>query len=156
MTTPARRPAPDPAHPDPTHADPAHLDPAHPDPAYLGFWRERHLCTLTTPRPDGGPHVVPVGVTYEPEARLARVIAGRASKKVRNVLAAGPGGARVAVCQVDGRRWATLEGVAEVRTGADEVAEAERRYAERYGRTPSPNPDRVVIAIRLTRALGHG
>ena len=24
------------------------------------FWRERHLCTLTTIRPDGTPHVVPV------------------------------------------------------------------------------------------------
>ncbi|AZS86002.1 pyridoxamine 5'-phosphate oxidase family protein [Streptomyces griseoviridis] len=126
------------------------------DPAYLGFWRERHLCTLTTPRPDGTPHVVPVGVTYEPEAGLARVIASSTSRKVRNVLAAGPGGARVAVCQVDGRRWATLEGVAVVRTDPDAVAEAERRYAERYRRTPSPNPARVVIEIRLTRTMGHG
>ncbi|MFJ2608692.1 TIGR03618 family F420-dependent PPOX class oxidoreductase [Streptomyces sp. NPDC091279] len=132
------------------------LDPGAPDPAYLDFWRERHLCTLTTPRRDGSPHVVPVGVTYEPEARLARVIASRTSTKVRNVLAAGPGGARVAVCQVDGRRWATLEGLAVVREEAEAVAEAERRYAERYHRTPSPNPSRVVIEIRLTRAMGHG
>ncbi|MDT0438945.1 MULTISPECIES: pyridoxamine 5'-phosphate oxidase family protein [Streptomyces] len=130
--------------------------PGAPDPAYLDFWRERHLCTLTTPRPDGSPHVVPVGVTYDPEAGLARVIAGSASRKVRNILAAGPGGARVAVCQVDGRRWATLEGVAEVRTGPDAVAEAERRYTERYHRVPSPNPARVVIEIRLTRIMGHG
>ncbi|MEU6140092.1 TIGR03618 family F420-dependent PPOX class oxidoreductase [Streptomyces sp. NPDC047081] len=131
-------------------------DPGAPDPAYLSFWRERHLCTLTTPRPDGGPHVVPVGVTYDPEARLARVIASKSSTKVANVLAAGPEGARVAVCQVDGRRWATLEGRAVVRTGPDQVAEAERRYAERYGRTPSPNPSRVVIEIELTRAMGRG
>lgn len=63
-------------------------DPGAPDPSFLSFWRERHLCTLTTPRPDGSPHVVPVGVTYDPEARLARVIASRTSAKVRHVLAA--------------------------------------------------------------------
>jgi PPOX class probable F420-dependent enzyme len=130
------------------------IDPGAPDPAYLSFWRERHLCTLTTPRPDGSPHVVPVGVTYDPEARLARVITNKTSAKVRHVLAAGPQGARVAVCQVDGRRWATLEGRAFVHTEPDRVAEAVRRYAERYARMPGPNPDRVVIEIELTRAMG--
>ncbi|MFJ8108891.1 pyridoxamine 5'-phosphate oxidase family protein [Streptomyces sp. NPDC096132] len=126
------------------------------DAGYLAFWRERHLCTLTTPRPDGSPHVVPVGVTYDPERRLARVVADKASTKVRNILAAGPEGARVAVCQVDGRRWATLEGRAHVRTEPDRIAEAERRYAERYGRTPRVNPTRVVVEIEVTRAMGHG
>ena len=33
------------------------------------------------------------------------------------------------------------------------VAEAERRYAERY-RTPRPNPERVVIEITVNRLLG--
>ncbi|MEV5433897.1 TIGR03618 family F420-dependent PPOX class oxidoreductase [Streptomyces sp. NPDC052701] len=131
-------------------------DPGAPDAPYLTFWQERHLCTLTTPRPDGTPHVVPVGVTYDPGARLARVIADGASRKVRNVLAAGREGAAVAVCQVDGRRWATLEGRARVRSEPERVAEAERRYAERYGRRPSPNPSRVVIEIELTRAMGRG
>ncbi|MFI7401696.1 pyridoxamine 5'-phosphate oxidase family protein [Streptomyces sp. NPDC049541] len=129
-------------------------DPGAPDAAYLDFWRERHLCTLTTPRPDGSPHVVPVGVTYDPGAGLARVITNRTSAKVLNVLAAGEQGARVAVCQVDGRRWATLEGLAVVRTEPERVAEAVRRYAERYRRTPGPNPSRVVIEIELTRAMG--
>ncbi|MER5749211.1 TIGR03618 family F420-dependent PPOX class oxidoreductase [Streptomyces sp. NPDC002088] len=131
-------------------------DPGIPDPSYLAFWRERHLCTLTTPRPDGSPHVVPVGVTYDPEARLARVITNKASAKAGNVMAAGPDGAPVAVCQVDGRRWATLEGRAYVRTEPDRIAEAERRYAERYERVPAPNPSRVVIEIELTRAMGRG
>jgi len=72
------------------------------------------------------------------------------------VLAAGEEGAQVAVCQVDRARWATLEGVAVVRTEPERVADAERRYAERYGRTPSPNPERVVIEITLTRAMGRG
>ncbi|MFF5014512.1 pyridoxamine 5'-phosphate oxidase family protein [Streptomyces sp. NPDC001165] len=131
-------------------------DPATPDEPYLAFWRERHLCTLTTLRPDGSPHVVPVGVTYDPEARLARVITNKTSAKVSHILAAGPEGARVAVCQVDGRRWATLEGRARVRTEPERVAEAERRYAERYHREPGENPSRVVIEIELERALGRG
>ncbi|MFE2284577.1 pyridoxamine 5'-phosphate oxidase family protein [Streptomyces sp. NPDC059443] len=131
-----------------------------PTPEYLAFWRERHICTLTTPRPDGSPHVVPVGVTYDPEAGLARVISNKHSKKIRNVLAAqgradAPDGPRVAVCQMEGRRWATLEGRAVIRTDEASVAEAVRRYAERYGRMPSPNPDRVVMEITLDRAMGR-
>lgn len=123
---------------------------------YLGFWRERHVCTLTTLRPDGTPHVVPVGVTYDPRARLARVLANRFSRKVAHVRAAAgrEGAARVAVCQFEGRRWATLEGRAVITADPDRVAEGMRRYQERYGRMPSPNPDRVVIEIRVDRAMG--
>lgn len=132
------------------------VDPNAPDESYLGFWRERHLCTLTTLRPDGRPHVVPVGVTYDPEAGLARVITNKTSVKVGHVLAAGPEGAPVAVCQVDGGRWATLEGRARVRTEPERVADAVRRYAERYGRMPGPNPNRIVIEIEVTAAMGRG
>jgi F420H(2)-dependent biliverdin reductase len=57
------------------------------------------------------------------------------------------------VCQVDGRRWSTLEGRAVVRREPEVVADAERRYAARY-RQPRVNPQRVVIEIRVTRALG--
>ena len=60
------------------------------------FWRENHLCTLTTLRPDGTPHVVPVGVTYEPEEGVARIITNKGSRKIAHILAAGPEGARVA------------------------------------------------------------
>lgn len=119
----------------------------------LAFWRERHLCTLTTIRPDGSPHVVPVGVTFDPGAGIARVITDGTSRKARNVERAGAA-ARAAVCQVDGGRWATLEGTAVVRRDRESVAEAERRYAERY-RTPSPNPGRVVIEITVDRILGR-
>ncbi|WP_405667020.1 pyridoxamine 5'-phosphate oxidase family protein [Streptomyces sp. NBC_00055] len=132
------------------------VDVRNPSPEYLAFWREYHVCTLTTLRPDGTPHVVPVGVTYDPEARLARIITNKSSRKVAHVLAAGPDGARVAVCQVDRGRWATLEGRATIRTEQDVVDDAVRRYAERYERTPAPNPDRVVIEITLDRALGRG
>ncbi|WP_309113480.1 TIGR03618 family F420-dependent PPOX class oxidoreductase [Saccharothrix sp.] len=121
---------------------------------FRAFWTERHLSTLTTVRPDGTPHVVPVGVTLDVESATARVIASRGSHKVRQVLAAGPEGAFVAVCQVDGARWSTLEGRAVVRQSPEEVADAVQRYARRY-RQPRPNPERVVIEIAVTRVLGN-
>lgn len=123
------------------------------DPGLVAFWAERHLCTLTTLRADGTPHVVAVGATLDPAAGLARVITSRASLKARHVAAAGDGGAAVAICQVHGRRWATVEGRAVLRADPPAVAEAERRYAERY-RVPRPNPDRVVLEVRITRILG--
>jgi PPOX class probable F420-dependent enzyme len=123
------------------------------DPALVAFFSERRLCSLTTLRPDGTPHVVAVGATLDPGAGLARVITSGGSFKARNVAAAGPAGAAVAICQVDGRRWATLEGRAVVRAEPAAVAEAERRYAERY-RVPRPNPRRVVIEVAVTGVLG--
>ncbi|MBO8184952.1 pyridoxamine 5'-phosphate oxidase family protein [Streptomyces spirodelae] len=119
-----------------------------------GFWEQRRIGFLTTPRPDGTPHLVPVGVTYDPATRIARVISSRSSKKVRNVLAAGPGGARVAVSQAEGRDWCTLEGTAVIRDDPESVADAEERYTRRY-KPPRPNPDRVVIEIAVTRVLGN-
>ncbi|MBD0690930.1 pyridoxamine 5'-phosphate oxidase family protein [Streptomyces sp. CBMA123] len=129
-------------------------DPRDLDDAFLAFWRERHISTLTTTRPDGTPHVVPVGVTFDPVTGLARVITSRTSRKARNVAAAGPQGLRVAVCQVDRARWSTLEGVAVLRDAPEQVADAERRYAERY-RPPRENPDRVVIEITVEQVLGR-
>lgn len=107
---------------------------------------------MTTLRQDGTPHVVPVGVTYDAEARFARVITGGRSAKVRHI-EQSESPATVAVCQVDRGRWSTLEGVASVSHHPDEVADAVRRYAERY-RQPRVNPERVVILIDVTRALG--
>ncbi|ARF82276.1 pyridoxamine 5'-phosphate oxidase family protein [Kitasatospora aureofaciens] len=129
-------------------------DPRELDDAFLAFWRERHISTLTTARPDGTPHVVPVGVTFDPATGTARVITSRTSRKARNVAAAGPEGLPVAVCQVDRARWSTLEGTAVLRDEPAQVADAERRYAERY-RTPRENPDRVVIEITVRRVLGR-
>jgi F420H(2)-dependent biliverdin reductase len=123
------------------------------DAAATAFVAERHLATLTTLRPDGSPHVVAVGFTWDAEAGVARVITFATSRKARNVLEA-PGG-RVAVCQVDGGRWLTLEGPAVATDDPARVAEGVRRYAERY-REPKERADRVVIEIQVDRVLGHG
>lgn len=136
------------------YARPVRLDP---DPAAVGpdllaFLAERHLATLTTQRPDGSLHVVPVGFTYEPERCLARVITFAPSRKARNV-AANPGGPAV-LCQVDGGRWVTLEGVATLRDDAAANQEAVARYAARY-RQPKDRPDRVTIEIEVRRILGR-
>ena len=122
-----------------------------PDPV-LAFLTERHLATLTTLRPDGTPHVVAVGFTWDADAQLARVITNGPSRKAANVRAGSP---RAVVAQVDGPRWLALEGVPRVSDDPDRVAEAVRRYAQRY-REPRPNPERVVIEIAVDRVLGRG
>jgi F420H(2)-dependent biliverdin reductase len=112
------------------------------------FWTERHLCTLTTLRADGTPHVVPVGVALDHEQQCAWIITSRTSRKVRNLEVAPV----LAACQVDGRRWSTLEGEGEVLADPASVARAEEQYAGRY-RTPRVNPERVAVRIRVHRFL---
>ncbi|QFG20345.1 pyridoxamine 5'-phosphate oxidase family protein [Actinomadura sp. WMMB 499] len=118
------------------------------------FWRERRVCTLVTLRPDGTPHAVPVGATLDADAGIVRVITSGGSAKARNVRAAGPAGLPVAVSQVEGRHWSTVEGRAVLRTDEASVADAERRYAARY-KPPRVNPERVVIEIAVTGVLGN-
>ena len=127
------------------------LDPAALPQVVLGFLAERHLATLTTLRPDGSPHVVAVGFTYDPEERLVRIITFAPSRKARNLAGAG---SRAAVCQVDGARWLTLEGAAVVTDDPVRVAEAVRRYAERY-RQPGERADRVAIELTVDRVMGR-
>jgi PPOX class probable F420-dependent enzyme len=118
----------------------------------LAFLDERHLASLTTLRADGSPHVVAVGFTWDDDDRLARVISFAPSQKARN-LTVQPG-SRAAVCQVDGGRWLTLEGAAVVTDDVVRVAEAVRRYADRY-RPPNPRDDRIAIEITVDRVLGR-
>ncbi len=114
----------------------------------LEFWSERHLCTLTTLRTDGRPHVTPVGVALDLEWQCAWVITSRGSLKAVHA-SADP---RVAACQVDGRRWSTIEGTAEVRSDLASIRRAEESYAVRY-RTPRPNPSRVALRIKVNRFM---
>ena len=128
------------------------IDPSDPGPEVTAFFTERHLATLTTLRPDGSPHVVPVGFTYDPDVQLVRIITRSGSRKVANI-EAHPGG-RAVVCQVDGPRWLSFEGRAEVTDVTERVGEAVRRYADRY-REPGERDDRVAIEISVERILGR-
>lgn len=127
------------------------LHPAALPAAVLSFLAERHLATLTTLRPDGTPHVVAVGFTWDDEAQLARVITNGASRKAAHARSGG----RAVVAQVDGARWLSLEGPVAVSDDPARVAEAVRCYALRY-RQPATNPERVVLEIAVDRVLGRG
>jgi len=128
------------------------LDPTNLSDEILDFLRERHLATLSVVRPDMSPHVTPVGFTWDNDAQLVRVITWTDAKKTR--LLEAMGSSAVAVSQVDGGRWLTLEGIATVTTEPDACAEGCRRYAERY-REPADRPDRAVIEIGVTKILGR-
>ena len=125
------------------------LDPRELPATALEFLRERHLATLTTLRRDGLPHVVPVGFTWDDDARLVRIITGGDTTKAANAMRGG----RAVVCQVEGWRWITLEGPVSVLVHPEPVADAVQRYAERY-RQPRENPARVVLQIQVDRVLG--
>lgn len=115
--------------------------------AELAFLTERHLGTLTTLRSDGSPHVVAIAFTFF--EGVVTIITSDGTRKVRNVETCD----RAAVCQVDGRRWLTLEGRGSVRREPDRVAEAVAAFEARY-RPARPNPNRVVIEIEVQRILG--
>lgn len=125
-------------------------DPAALPDEVLAFLSERHLATLTTLEPDGRPHVVAVGFTFDPGDGLVRIITGRGSRKAGNARRGG----RAAVGQVDGARWLSLEGPVAVTTDAERVAAAVAAYTARY-RPPRVNPDRVAVEIRVERVLGR-
>jgi PPOX class probable F420-dependent enzyme len=114
------------------------------------FLAEPHLCTLTTLRPDGSPHVTAVRFSWDPAAGVARVLTVASSRKAGNVTRAG---GRVALCQAEGFRWITLEGTATVSDDPARVAEGVRRYLRRYGSPPPAPPDRVVLEIPVDRIL---
>jgi PPOX class probable F420-dependent enzyme len=121
----------------------------------LTFLRERHLATLTTLRRDGSPHVVAVGFSYDVEAKVARVITWATSQKAINAGRMEAAGQRGAVCQVDGGRWLSLEGLVRLVTDHEGVKAGVAGYAERY-QPPKERDDRAVIEIDVDRILGRG
>jgi PPOX class probable F420-dependent enzyme len=116
------------------------------------FLAGNHLCTFTTIRPDGSPHVTPVRFTWDGEAGLARVMTAVTRRKARNLLAAP--GSRVALCQTVGPNWITLEGTAVVSEDPLRVQEGVRQYAKRYWTPPPAPPGLVVIEVAVDRVLG--
>lgn len=122
------------------------------DPAVQEFWAERHLATLTTLTSDGRPHTVPVAPVLDFHAESLRILTSRGSRKVRNIAAAADV-AWVSACQVDGRRWCTVEGTAHILTDAHAVRDAEEAYAQRF-RVPRPNAERVVLVVSVHHLMG--
>jgi PPOX class probable F420-dependent enzyme len=124
-------------------------------PAQLAFVTERHLATLSTVRPSGVPHVVPVAFTWDAVRGRARITTRSTSVKARRVARGGPDGEPIpaALCQVDGRRWLTLEGTVTLSTDPADIAEAVERYADRY-RVLGEQPLRVVLHVQVQRVLG--
>jgi len=101
-------------------------------------------------RPDGSPHVVPVGFSYDPELRVVRVITFPSSVKYKNAMRGG----RAVVSQVDGGRWLSLEGTVTAVSDPVRVAAAVAGYTARY-RQPKERDDRVAIEIAVDRILGR-
>lgn len=126
------------------------IDLADPGDEVLAFLAERHLATLTTMRADGTPHVVAVGFSYSAAEHLVRVITFASAVKARNAARGG----RAAVCQIERRRWLTLEGTVRLATDPESVTAAAEGYAARY-RQPGERPDRVAIEIQVDRIMGR-
>jgi len=116
----------------------------------LTFLSEYHLASLTTLRPDGSPHVVPVGFSYDAEKNVVRVITFPSSVKYKNALRGG----RAVVSQVEGGRWLSLEGTVIGTSDPTRVAAAVAGYTARY-RQPKEREDRVAIEIVVDRVLGR-
>jgi len=111
----------------------------------------QYVAAFTTLRPDGTLHVAPVRFTWDAHTQLARVMTVASSRKARNLLAAP--GSRVALCQVDGFAWVTLEGTGTVVDDPERVALGAKLYARRYWSAPPNPPGRVVIEIAVDRVL---
>ena len=121
-----------------------------PGPPFEDFVGERHLAALTLVRPNGYPHTTPVGFTWDRDTGSALIITWSGSVKVR-LLEAGQ--LRGSICQVDGGRWLTIEGVARVTSDPGTCANAVAAYAARYRPPKDRGDERRVVVIEATRLL---
>lgn len=119
----------------------------------LEFVSERHLASLTLVRPDGRPHVAPVGFSWDSDTGLARVITWNGAVKAKLLERVGP--LQAALCQVDGGRWVTLEGLATITADPQSCNDAVRRYAQRYSAPTDRGTDRRVIELSVSKVMGR-
>ncbi|ACZ30329.1 pyridoxamine 5'-phosphate oxidase-related FMN- binding protein [Xylanimonas cellulosilytica DSM 15894] len=124
------------------------------NPEQLVFVTERHLATLTTLRADGSPHVTPVAFMWDAASGTAVMTTERWSAKAVNARRRGPDGGppRAALCQVDGGRWMTIEGVIEVDDDPAALADAAARHARRYHEVEAGD-ERTVLRLTADRVL---
>ncbi len=132
------------------------LFPSDPGTLFNAFVAERHLATLTLVRPNGRPHTTPVGFTWFQGQATARVITWSGSAKVR-MLNAGP--LQASICQVDGGRWLTIDGVADVTGDREASGDAITAHAVRY-RPPKDRGDErrtiLIVAHKILTSAGLG
>ncbi len=121
-----------------------------PGPAFEDFVGERHLASLTLVRSNGQPHTTPVGFTWDRDTASARIITWSGSVKARLL---EEGRLFASVCQVDGGRWLTIEGVARVTNDPGACADAITAYTDRYRPPKDRGDERRVIVIEATRLL---
>jgi hypothetical protein len=116
----------------------------------LAFLAERHLATVDHL---ARRRIATRGarrVQLRRRSHLVRVITFARSAKARNAARGG----RAAVSQVDGARWATLEGVVRLADDPESVALAVAGYAKRY-RQPGQRADPVAIEITVDKVMGR-
>jgi F420H(2)-dependent biliverdin reductase len=123
------------------------------DEAAIAFLTERHLASLTLVRPDGRPHVTAVGCTWSADDGLVRVITWSGSVKAK--LLERHGSIWAAVCQIDGPRWLSLAGPAEVSADPARCTTAVDLYARRYSPPKDRGADRRVIEITIHEIRGR-
>ncbi len=117
----------------------------------LDFLTERHLATLSIPRDTRAPHTTPVGFSWNPKDGLARVITFADANKVR--LLSEP--RQVTLCQVDGGRWLSLSGTAEITADPEKCRRGEELYGVRYSPPKNRGADRRVIEIKVKQIMGR-
>lgn len=127
-----------------------------PDPALFGADAQallagRHIATLSTHRPDGSIHVVPVAFMHDPADGLVRIIAPAPTQKVKHIRR----GSAAVLSFVDGGLWMTVEGDAVVRDDGDAVARALDAYTAKYGPPHGQRSDYVAVELRPTRVMGR-
>ena len=118
--------------------------------AFNEFVTEQHLAILTLVRADGYPHSTPVGFTWDSGERLARVITWSGSLKSRLL---EKGSLLGSLCQVDGGRWVTLQGLCSVTADVDACVDAVARYSVRYSPPKDRGPERRVVTMEVSRVL---
>ena len=117
----------------------------------LQFLADRHLASLSIALDDSPPHTTPVGFSWDPKEHLVRVITFADAKKVAHLSQPK----MVSLCQIDGGRWLTLFGQAEVTADPEKCRKAEQLYGQRYKPPQDRGADRRAIEIKVTKIMGR-